>query len=525
MRLQQRSLDCAPAPSGPSQPPYLRPGCGRSAVFTPSSTRLLRRLPLALLGLALLHLLMGASIGLSVDEAHYLLYAAHPDWSYFDHPPLVGWVQWPLVASGAPVWLLRALPGALWLLSAWGIFHVAIRLPGAKREAGLWALAVFALAPVIHVLGIGLVPDTLLMALGIWTMALTLHMVRQPGIADRRWWLLLGLALGLAGLSKYTAVLLAAPVVLCLLLRHGPGLLVHGRVWAALLLALLLVAPVFWWNAQHGWISFQYQLQHGAGGRWEVLHVLQFVLVQALAYGPLLLAGCMASGVPQAWRWRGFFLIPFAVLAYMAGGGVSLPHWTAPAWVCLAPFAGLVLAQAWAGGHRRAIVALVLLQALICAALLGLTLAAGAPLMSRTLVVTPEGDNPFSDLFGWDAAGERARALAAAHGLASVSVQNWTLASRIGWYAQPLPVHVLDTGMSQFVLWAGELPSGGDTLLVDVSRLSFTPPLGAQGFAACTLLETLPVYHWGAPVARFDFYDCRGWGGKPKPKAAVPGSG
>jgi len=78
--------------------------------------------------------------------------------------------------------------------------------------------------------------------------------------------------------------------------------------------------------------------------------------------------------------------------------------------------------------------------------------------------------------------------------------------------------------MSQFILWAGALPAGGDTLLVDVSRLSFTPPLGKHGFAGCTLLETLPVYRWGAPVARFHFYACRGWSGSPKPQAAAPGS-
>ena len=46
---------------------------------------------------------LGAVIGLSVDEAHYLLYAVHPALSYFDHPPLVGWVQWPLVALGRPL--------------------------------------------------------------------------------------------------------------------------------------------------------------------------------------------------------------------------------------------------------------------------------------------------------------------------------------------------------------------------------------------------------------------------------------
>ena len=40
-----------------------------------------------------LHLAMGALIDLSPDEAHYALYASHLDWSYYDHPPLVGWLQ------------------------------------------------------------------------------------------------------------------------------------------------------------------------------------------------------------------------------------------------------------------------------------------------------------------------------------------------------------------------------------------------------------------------------------------------
>ena len=53
---------------------------------------------------------------------------------------------------------------------------------------------------------------------------------------------------------------------------------------------------------------------------------------------------------------------------------------------------------------------------------------------------TPLGaaDNPFADLHGWDTAGERARSLAAQHGLGSVSVQNWTLASRLGWFPKDL---------------------------------------------------------------------------------------
>ena len=291
-----------------------------------------------------------------------------------------------------------------------------------------------------------------------------------------------------------------------------------------MLLALLLVAPVALWNAQHDWISFRYQASHGAGGAWEALHLLRFALVQLLAFGPLLLWGLRKSG--RGGVLRAFFWIPLVVLALLSGGGSSLPHWTAPAWVALSPFAGLALARyAYAHGDsrrqgRRArwLGVLVALQASACAALLGLMLSAGAPFFPQSWRTTAVGANPFADLHGWDAAGARARALAQAQGLASVSVQNWTLASRLGWYAQPLAVHVLAPGTDQFSLWAGDLPVGADTLLVDWSHLSFELPLAPQGFARCDVLDTLDVRHGSAPLARFRFYACRGWAGQAAPR-------
>jgi hypothetical protein len=219
---------------------------------------------------------------------------------------------------------------------------------------------------------------------------------------------------------------------------------------------------------------------------------------------------------------RLFFVLPFAVLAYLSGGGSGLPHWTAPAWVALAPFAGVALAAqwrtgAWIGGRAR-IAGLAGLQALACAGLLGLMLSGGAPLMPRSLDDTPVGANPFADLYGWQAAGARARSLATEQGLASVAVQNWTLASRLGWYARPLPVYVLEDRFDQFDIWAGDLAVGGDTLLVDWSALAFTVPLGAHGFGDCVLLDTQDATHWGAPLARFRFYACHGWSGNPQPR-------
>ena len=487
-----------------------------------------------LAALVFLHLLVGGFIGLSVDEAHYLLYAYHPALSYFDHPPLVGWVQWPLVVLDAPVVVLRLVPGCLWLGTVLGVYRMAEHLQGNSNfgyanDAGFWAIAALALAPLLHVLGIGLVPDTLLMFFTVLLMGQTLRLMASDSLARKGDWLLWGCLLGLAGLSKYTAIFIALASGLCLLSAHGLRVLRSPWPWFAVLLALLLVSPVLVWNAQHDWVSLRYQGQHGAGNGWQLADVARFAVLQLLAFGPLLLWGLV--GPSKRGLLRIFFVVPWLVLALLAGGGSSLPHWTAPAWVALAPFAGVALAR-YRYGHgdrmrqrarARGLAVLMAVQGLGCAALLWLMLAAGAPLLPRTWDNTAVGANPFAELYGWEQAGARAQSLAQSQGLQSVSVQNWTLASRLAWYVRPLPVHVLAAGYSQFSIWAGDLPVGADTLLVDNSLLAFEIPMAPHGFANCQLLDTLDARHGGAPVARFRFYACQGWSGDPQPRNREPG--
>ena len=36
-----------------------------------------------------LRLAWAASLGPGNDEAYHFLFAVHPDWSYFDHPPML----------------------------------------------------------------------------------------------------------------------------------------------------------------------------------------------------------------------------------------------------------------------------------------------------------------------------------------------------------------------------------------------------------------------------------------------------
>jgi len=63
----------------------------------------------------------------------------------------------------------------------------------------------------MHVLAVGLLPDTLLMLLTLSLMWVTLRLADTPTLTL---WIALGVLLGLAGLAKYTAILPALAIIL-----------------------------------------------------------------------------------------------------------------------------------------------------------------------------------------------------------------------------------------------------------------------------------------------------------------------
>ena len=159
---------------------------------------------------ALVHFALGFSVEFSVDEAHYALYAKHLAWSYFDHPPLVGWIQWPLVSLTSSEGIIRLIPELLWIISAFLVYQVTLEihhliqgrnagylttaLPSAN-SCGLMAVLAIIAAPLPHVLAIGLLPDTLLapLSLGLMLMALRWTHKDSFSLGD---WMITGLLLG-----------------------------------------------------------------------------------------------------------------------------------------------------------------------------------------------------------------------------------------------------------------------------------------------------------------------------------------
>ena len=476
---------------------------------------------------AIVHFALGFSIEFSVDEAHYALYAQHLAWSYFDHPPLVGWIQWPLVVLTSSEGLIRIIPELLWIISCILVYQVTLEihhfiqgrnsgyltssLPTAN-SCGLMAVLTVIAAPMPHVLAIGLLPDTLLTPLSLGIMLLALRWLIQDrfSISD---WILLGVLLGLAGLSKYTAVFTALALLLVFFSARRKSWISSAGFWLALLIALLCISPVLYWNWENDWISFKYQIAHGGGGEWLWRRLGSFLGLQILVFGPLLIMGtylflrtCLHTRKLSLYALLGFFFIPFLIFASLSGGG-GLPHWTTPAWFCLAPFAGMGLAKAWSTQHRSIIRALFIFQIALCCIGFGFVLSGGINTASIK-------SNPIADLYGWKIAGQKAAELSQATKADGIAVQNWTLASRAAWYAKPIPVFVLDQRKDQFDLWFGQLPPGANILLINWSGMAFPAPIGTKSaFERCETLDTLEVERFGQVLSKFDFSLCSNWQG------------
>ncbi|QID18303.1 glycosyltransferase family 39 protein [Nitrogeniibacter mangrovi] len=274
----------------------------RTRAITPAVLDALGRPGVAALVLAVLALLQlgyGAHLPLFGDEAYYWTWSRQLAAGYFDHPPMIAVLLRLASLFGDGELAVRGVPAVCAAVGGWCLHALARDVYG-PRTAAL-TLALYVLIPATQLNALIATPDAPLLMF--WTLAL-LAAQRAVGTGAWRWFVLTGVALGLALLSKYTAVLLGGALLVFVALRR-PGWLRRPRVWVAAATAVLLFAPVLWWNARHDWISFAFQYRHGTGqaatvdlGQWAGF----LAGLSAIFSPPLFLLAAAACGAPATWR-------------------------------------------------------------------------------------------------------------------------------------------------------------------------------------------------------------------------------
>ncbi|MCX6892589.1 MAG: glycosyltransferase family 39 protein [Verrucomicrobiota bacterium] len=317
----------------------------------------------------------GGAIEMSKDEAYQWLWSKHLALSYYSKPPLIAGAQWLGTSIGGDtafgVRFLSPLIGAAMALL---LLRWMARLAGGRTA--FWLLLVLSVTPLLAAGTMLLTIDSLLVMF--WTVAMVLGWRAVQEDATIWHWLGVGLAMGLAFLSKYSALYqvvcwglffaLWAPAR-AQLRRPGP--------WLALMVVLLSMTPVLAWNVQNHWVTLSHVSDNaGLGERWKpsLHHLLDFTGAELVLLNPVFLVaalwamvrfwklkpeGTPSPGSASACSRRGLMVYLFCMGApvfighwiYTLHSQVQ-PNWIAPAAVPLLCLMTLYWERRWREGAR-----------------------------------------------------------------------------------------------------------------------------------------------------------------------------
>lgn len=487
--------------------------------------------------MTLLHLFLAFQTELGGDEAHYALYGLMPDWSYFDHPPMVGWLQIIPMWLAPYDWSARIVPIALYALLNFLLYQITMQLfvkrttdqawsniqppdntisenvskPIGAQWMGFGSLVILNTSLILSLMGMAMLPDNPLM---VAVLALVLVVIKLLQTDALKYWIALGLLVGLAALSKYTAVTLVISLLLLMVVEKRWYWLGQKGLWIAIIIATLMITPILYWNAIHDWASFIYQIDHGTkSDTWSIQRLLQTQAIQFASYTPLLfLLGWWVMLKPSSYQNPGsrlllLFSLPVTLLfAWGSGYEESLPHWVSLAWLLLIP---IIVRWLWLHQTKKWFKPVIYLHLI----LMGSLVLVAHSLLYKPWIALDDYKNPIQGDYGWPTAAKTVLKLQKQYSRPDhplpLFVSNWSVASHLTWYVRPQPVFITSSKQTQFEFWYG-LPTAGMNGLLVVPHYEKTPPITQQPhhFEKCSELKQESLAENGSIIVTYRYYLC-----------------
>jgi len=302
-----------------------------------------------ILGFAVLHMVLAASIPVFEDEAYYQLWASAPSAAYYDHPPMVAW----FIAAGQGL-LGQTLLGLrlVSILAGIAVSLMIYRITWlyAQNEQTAFRAVLFGKAMLpFSILAFAATPDAgsvLFWTASVWAL------VEVVKGGSKNWWLLVGLFAGLGVLSKFTNLFLGLSLVIWLLAsREGRARLKVWQVWLGAIIGAAVLVPLALWNFENNFVGLERQF-----GRIEEVsefsagHFVAFLLSVIFLITPLLFwlvfRAFRQTPTPKIFIW---LIAPiFLFLTWQATKSVAGGQWLIPIFPLLAVLAALSAPKNWA---------------------------------------------------------------------------------------------------------------------------------------------------------------------------------
>jgi Dolichyl-phosphate-mannose-protein mannosyltransferase len=331
-------------------------------IASPDDRRLIRWTVGIVVGLVLLRLVAAAWTPLTFDEAYYWTWSKHLAGGYYDHPPMVAVViRLGTMLAGDTELGVRLVSVLLGLPMSWAVYRAARLLFGGHRIGATATLLLN--ATMLASVGTMIVtPDApVLVASSFVLLALAKVLATGQGA----WWIAVGVAVGAALLSKYTALFFGPAILIWLVLvpelrrwLRSPWPYLGGVV------ALAMFSPVILWNAGHHWVSFIKQLGRARIEHFNPAFIAELIPTQFAFASPLVFILGVMGLYALLWRreaaWPARMLVNaifWTITLYFAWHALHSrveANWFAPVYPALA-IAAAVAAHLtpWTPGVQR----------------------------------------------------------------------------------------------------------------------------------------------------------------------------
>lgn len=353
------------------------------------------------IGKLALHLLTNSQYGFHRDELATLHDARNLAWGFVAYPPMTPFLGSIALKLFGPSLVGFRFFSALSQSIVMVIAGLMAKELGGSRKAQLVA----ALGTGIGILT--LIQGALFQYVAfdfMWVVLLAYCTLRLLKADNPRWWLAIGVVIGLGMMTRYTMGIHVIGLVLAVLLTPARKDIQSPWLWAGVALSLLIFLPNLIWQIQHSFISLEFQQAIRERdvniGRAEGYWADQLLMANPLMV-LLWIAGLLFYFREAKYRLLGWmYLIPVTLFFVLQGRG----YYSAPVYPMLIA-AGAGVFERWVGSlapkparRYRVLIGIVILVGFVFGGALTLPV---APVHSVLWNISYEVHDNFSEQLGW----------------------------------------------------------------------------------------------------------------------------
>ncbi|MFA6614104.1 MAG: glycosyltransferase family 39 protein [Endomicrobiia bacterium] len=484
-----------------------------------------------------IRLLVIGHLGITVDEAHYWVYSKFLDLSYYDHPPMIGYiVKLFTEIFGINEFAVRFPSVIIFILTSWLFFLSAKKL--FNEKTAFIGTVLLNILPVFSFLGaVVTIPDSPLSLFWMLSFYLFINIIET---SEKKYWYLLGFVVGLAFLTKYTAVMIFPSIILFLLCsKQHRFWFAKKELYISIFISFICFIPVILWNMENNWASFGFQLQHGFG---KSLPKLSFTLfgrsigAQAGYISPLLfifycyaLFVCAKNAFIKKNK-DALFVASFSLPVLFLFNSIAtfneiLPHWPAMGYLTLTIYVAHLIIKFWEKKNFRIFIYIA------CGLAILMNLLVPIHAMFKIIPIekflpTEEANkveygiskseiiDVTNDLYGWKELSNKINEICQTYPVANqpfIFTHKSYLASQIFFYIPNNRVYCFSDKIDAYDLWQRDISnlSNKDGLFITSNFFDFKNPQEVYPFEKFEEPIEIPIYRNNKIVKKFWITICK----------------